>query len=92
MPLSREDAACPGPAPVAPEHQLRVPPPGGGGGHPLQRNHPLLHQENSGEASNTDSIECFIEDQTFLPSYDLAPPHTSTRLPSVNSTGDTQED
>jgi hypothetical protein len=89
VPLSREDAACPGPAPAAPEHQLRVlpAPGGGGGGQPHQRDHPLLHQENSGEASSPECIEWFIEEQTFSPSYDLAP------LPPLeSSSGDTQED
>jgi hypothetical protein len=33
-----------------------------------------------------------IEGQAFSPSYDLAPPAPPPSLPSVNSTGDTQED
>ncbi len=36
-----------------------------------------------------ESIESFIEDQAFSRSYDFAPPPP---LPSVSSTGDTQED
>jgi hypothetical protein len=39
------------------------------------------------EALKAESVEYFIENQVFWPSYDLAPPP-----PSVSSTGDTQED
>ncbi len=38
-----------------------------------------------------ESIEWFIEDQAFSPSYDLAPPPPPPPLPLVSSTGDTPE-
>ncbi len=41
-------------------------------------------------AGEPESSQWIIEDQAFSPSYDLAPSH-SPHLPSVSSTGDTQE-
>ncbi len=40
--------------------------------------------------STAKSIDCFIEDQAFSQSYDLAPP--PTLCPVVSSTGDTEQD
>ncbi len=41
-----------------------------------------------------ESIECFIEGQAFPPPYDLAPrpPTPLPHVPSVSSSGDTQEE
>jgi hypothetical protein len=58
---------------------------------PYKRRYSFIHPRLP--THHPESIKWFIEDQAFSPSFDFAPPPTPfLPLPSVSSTGDTQED